>query len=278
MTPLLTKPKPGAIINPLHPLASGLVGFWLMNEGSGSKTYDISGNSNHGTIVNRPPWTGFKSGGAVDFNGVDQYIEIQHDDSFNNDYISISAWFISRRHYQYQELIRKGDNTGSQSFEIIMGYPTPDDIRFSVYVDSNWRHGGPVAIELNKLYHLVGTYDGSYIRLYLNGLEVGTPLAHSGVMTESPDIINIARRSTGDREFDGIIDHVRIYNRNLSVYDVKQLYQNPFADIITPSVLRLYSPTAPTGWTGTVNGVTNPSSICGVSVADIIKVNGVSST
>jgi len=264
------------MINPLHPLARGLVGYWLMNEGSGSSVKDISGKRNHGVLVNRPQWTGFKSGGAIDFNGTDQYIEIQHDNSFNNDYISISGWFISRRHVKYQELIRKGDNSGSQSFSVIFGYPDADDIRLSIFINSNWRHGTPVALQLNKLYHVVGTYDGSNIRLYLNGVEVA-PYGYTGTMTVSPDVVNIARRSSGDREFDGIIDHIRIYDRALLSSEAKQLYQEPFADIITPSVLRLYTqPTA--GWTGTINGITNPAEICGVSVADILKVNGVASS
>ena len=33
--------------------------------------------------------------------------------------------------------------------------------------------------------------------------------------------------------------------------------------------------TAPSGWTGKICGVTNPSKICGVSVANISKVCGV---
>ena len=50
------KPPLGARLIPGHPLANGLVGCWLMNEGSGNKVYDLSGNGNSGTLTNGPEW------------------------------------------------------------------------------------------------------------------------------------------------------------------------------------------------------------------------------
>jgi len=57
----------------------GLVGYWSFDEGSGSMAYDASGNENHGELkpsaTNRPQWTTGKISGALQFDGLDDYVE-----------------------------------------------------------------------------------------------------------------------------------------------------------------------------------------------------------
>jgi len=58
-----------------HPFARGLVGLWLLNEGSGNKVFDLSGNGNVGTFAGTAPsWTVGKFGSAVLLPGTDEYI------------------------------------------------------------------------------------------------------------------------------------------------------------------------------------------------------------
>lgn len=71
------KPPRGAVLNTTHPLARGLVGCWLMNEGTGRRIFDYSGNKNHGLMTNMDPATDWKAGPhgwAVDFDGGDDYV------------------------------------------------------------------------------------------------------------------------------------------------------------------------------------------------------------
>jgi len=44
------KPMYGVLLNPYHPLARGLVGCWLFNEGGGNSVFDLSGYGNHGML------------------------------------------------------------------------------------------------------------------------------------------------------------------------------------------------------------------------------------
>lgn len=76
----ISKPMLGTPLNLAHPLAQGLVGCWLFNEGSGNKVYDLSGNNNHGTLsgFSDPPtatsgWCAGPHGGALRFDGSDDY-------------------------------------------------------------------------------------------------------------------------------------------------------------------------------------------------------------
>jgi beta-lactamase regulating signal transducer with metallopeptidase domain len=72
--------------------SKGLVGHWSFDEGSGSIAYDSAG-TNHGTLVNGPVWTTGPIGGALEFDGGDDYIEVPYDDSLAiTDEITIGTW------------------------------------------------------------------------------------------------------------------------------------------------------------------------------------------
>ena len=51
------------------PTNLGLVGYWSMNEGTGTMAGDGSGNGNRGTLTNGPTWVDGKRGKALNFDG-----------------------------------------------------------------------------------------------------------------------------------------------------------------------------------------------------------------
>jgi len=52
-----------------------LVGWWRFDEGSGTVAHDTSGNGNDGTFHGDPQWVSGFIGGALEFDGVDDYVE-----------------------------------------------------------------------------------------------------------------------------------------------------------------------------------------------------------
>lgn len=62
------KPNLGDRINWGDPITKGLVGCWLMNEGSGNTVYDLSGSGNNGTVTGAT-WTGSTFGPCLSFDG-----------------------------------------------------------------------------------------------------------------------------------------------------------------------------------------------------------------
>lgn len=68
-------------------------------------------------------------------------------------------------------------------------------------------------------YHVAGTYDGTALRLYLNGSPVATPLAYSGGLATGNGVMF----SSNDEPLDGVLDEVRVYNRALSDSEVAAL-------------------------------------------------------
>ena len=73
-----------------------LVGYWRLDEGSGTIAYDSSGNGNDGTIIGDPQWVAGKNGQALDFDGTEDYIDVGlgAGDYFAtlNSGLSVAAW------------------------------------------------------------------------------------------------------------------------------------------------------------------------------------------
>ena len=71
----IIKPPVGAQLNLSHPFSRGLLGSWLLNEGSGKAVHDSSGQGNEGTLINMadPPaasgWCAGPFGNSLLFNG-----------------------------------------------------------------------------------------------------------------------------------------------------------------------------------------------------------------
>lgn len=124
-----------------------------------------------------------------------------------------------------------------------------------------------VNLSNNTWYHIVATFDGTNsMKVYVN-TTVTSLTSTPGDFTNG-GTVRIGRRSrtTNDNAImKGSIDEVGFWTRELSASEVSELYnsgdglQYPFT----------------AGWTGKINGVTNPSKLNGLAVANISTINGV---
>jgi hypothetical protein len=80
-------------------------------------------------------------------------------------------------------------------------------------------------IELDIWTHVAAVWDGAAMRLYKNGVGIGS-LEKGGTLSTNPDAkVSIGNQpaETGDRPWDGLIDDVRLYNRGLSEAEISEL-------------------------------------------------------
>src|SRR5262249_21949187 len=68
--------------------------------------------------------------------------------------------------------------------------------------------------------HLAATYDGSLLKLYINGNLVSS-LGITGLLDTSNGVLRIGGNSIWGEYFNGLIDDVRIYNRALNQAEVR---------------------------------------------------------
>ena len=85
---------------------------------------------------------------------------------------------------------------------------------------------GSAALPLNAWSHLAATFDGSTVRLFVNGVQAGS-LPFSGSMAASTGALRLGGNGVWGEWFAGLIDEVRVYNRALSATEIQQDMQTP---------------------------------------------------
>jgi len=210
-------------VRALYEWAPGPVGYWNFDENTGTNAYDTSGNNNTGSFVNNPTWTNGKYGGAINFDGDNDYVSIPDDDDldFGAGNFTIELWHYSKQVSEHACLIRKrigyAPYSGSAGFTI--GTISGDSRAYKIFVedenDNQNFHGTSNGVfEWNQWNHIamVVNHDGK-IKFYQNGvllINEDSALV-SGTDNNEPIQIGYVGMYTGD-DFNGLIDDVRIYN------------------------------------------------------------------
>ena len=238
-----------ASATPTASAPSDMVAHWEMNEGSDEIATDSSGNGNAGTLSG-PTWTiGVGNiGGALHFDGTDDYVDVGTFDviagSAGNDGLTLAAWFKADSFISTSadnRIISKSTGTSTQNHYWMLSTINSDGVklRFRLKTDGTTTtliaSSGNIAV--GKWVHAVATYDGSNMRLYQNGVEVGSTAKTGTISTNNAVSVNIGRSPDGSKEWSGIIDDVRVYNRALSEEEIQALISIPVEpDTIAPSV------------------------------------------
>ncbi|RLJ00337.1 MAG: hypothetical protein DRP06_02095, partial [Candidatus Aenigmatarchaeota archaeon] len=202
-------------------------GSWHFDENSGTTAYDTSGNDNDGTLTNGPSWVDGKFGKALEFDGSNNYVDCGNGESLNIiDAITIEAWFNRDTLDTSTWTAILSKEAGNTGYELQFRKGT-NDIGFQFYGGGAWRFSPEYTTSPNVWYHAVGTFDGSYLRLYINGKEVTPATSFTGSIVSSTNPVCMGNNpSFTDRRFNGTIDEVRIYNRALSAEEISDLYNN----------------------------------------------------
>jgi len=201
-------------VKQLYEFAPGPMGYWKFEEGVGTTAFDSSGNNNHaifGAGDSSPSWNIGKYGNGLLFDSTNDYLQITSTSgsTLNPKHaISVDAWvkFNETLSASYRPHI-----IGKNSSYFLIG-ETNQRPRFFIY-DTTWRFAeGTSNLLPNKWYHLSGTYDGSMIRIYVNG-KLENTVGPYGELNQNSSIIEIGRYGPTSSHFvGGIIDQVRIYN------------------------------------------------------------------
>jgi flagellin-like protein len=225
---------------------TSLFGYWNFDEGIGTTAADSSGKGNNGKFSgetfndgtlgstpnsddNDPSRVGGKYGKALSFNGVNNYVTIP--DSTNlrlKQSWTLETWAYWKTTGINQQFIHK-DNT------YLLGYVW-NNIEVSFHDGSNWQSLYTTSPpSSNTWHHIAGTFDGTYLKVYVDGVLNNT----KGPLTTSPTIANGAvylgyLNPSGTRWLNGTLDEVRIYNRSLTQAEIQADMQSSMP--ITPPV------------------------------------------
>lgn len=211
------------------PLDTGLVGHWTFDEGSGTTAYDRSGNGNNGTLTNGPIWTTGQLGGALSFDGVNDFVDMGDVLDLSPDY-TIVAWFNSNSLLGAQRIVFK-----DSPYALSLNDGGSGRLRhFNRSQSSIITDGIPAQIATGVYYHAVASFDSaSHIRvLYVNGVVSRQTSGVVGVTANTATPFRIGGSGSG-YFFNGQIDDVRIYNRALSASEIAELYRMDTTGTVT---------------------------------------------
>ena len=205
------------------PNFSGLVAAYGFNENSGTSATDASGNSNTGTISGATWTTQGKFGNALSFDGSTNWVAVNDSNSLDlTAGMTLEAWVnpaaLSGGSSGWRTVILK-----QQTSDLVYAlYGNTDQNRPSgyVYVGGELDTAGTAQLPLNSWTHLATTYDGSALRLFVNGVQVSNR-AVSGNIAQSSSPLRIGGNSVWGEYFSGLIDEVRVYNRALSQTEIQ---------------------------------------------------------
>ena len=211
---------------------SGLVAAYGFDEGSGTTTADRSGNGNTGTLANTT-WAGAGSGrfgNALFFNGSNSWVTVNSSSSLNlTTGMTLEAWVKPSLLGLYRTVVFR-EQPGNEVYALYAsqsssGQVPAGEVFVGGYKDAN----GPSALPTGTWAHLAETYDGSSLRLYVNGTLVATTSA-PGSLASSSGVLRIGGNNIWGEWFNGWIDEVRVYNRALSAGEI----QNDMFTSVTP--------------------------------------------
>jgi serine/threonine protein kinase/tetratricopeptide (TPR) repeat protein len=204
-----------------------MLGWWRFDEQSGTTAADASGNGNDGIVTGSPQWrpSAGRIGGALLLRN--SSVQISEEAPFDvTGEISVSVWTrIDTLDKWWQALVTKGDASWR-----LHRSGDADCLEFACngLLSSS---GGAASAKGNRVisdgrwHHIVATYDGMRIGLYVDGeLDASCPASGRLQTNDQPVCIGDNAEQSG-RHWNGWIDDVRIYSYALNEAEIAALYK-----------------------------------------------------
>ena len=205
---------------------SSLVASYSFNENSGLTAGDSSGNSNNGSISNATWNTGGKYGSALSFNGTNSIVSVNDSNSLDlTTGMTIEAWVKPTTLSSWRSILVKE----RPNHLVYALYANTDTSRPSgeVYVNGvNTDVRGTSQLPINTWTHVAVTFDGSNLKIFINGVQSSTK-AVSGSIGISSNSLRIGGNTIWGEYFNGLIDEVRIYNKALTDLEIENDRDTP---------------------------------------------------
>jgi len=198
--------------------------------------YDFSGNGNNGRLGNAtagtaPTWnvTGGKFAGAFEFDGTDDFINCGNDPLLNiTNNLTLEAWVnFDTTTNDYKGIVAKWCwGCGGGSYGLSKETGASNIFSFHIWNGSNSGILSDSVFATDTWYHVVGTYNGTTMLMYVNGVQQTQTLncGNNIITSTSPVTIGIFDNNNNFC-LDGTIDEVAIYNRTLSAEEILDHYR-----------------------------------------------------
>ncbi len=207
-----------------------MIAWWRFDQSEGSEAIDSSGNNLDGKLVGSAHFILDAERGYVLSIGIEGgYVDCGNDSSFNiTGPITVVAWIkVQTFDKQWQAIITKGNFTWR-----LHRNSDEDSLKFNcngLQNLDNFQVGvkGEISIDDGKWYHVVGVYDMEVQALYIDSVLDNFEKAQGNINSDTSPVWIGANAGVDEglnREWNGYIDDVRVYNRALTSDEIRELY------------------------------------------------------
>ena len=208
-----------------------LVGLWRFN----GDVFDSSVYGNDGTVIGGVSYVNSLMGQAFSFNG-STCVKVEDSDSLDIIQATLEAWVKPSVSIQtsYARIVFKGTNSPFKPLYFLAYDSSGKYMRMVVYISGVAKSATSTTAltDPTKLYHIAGTYDGTDVKIYVDGTLEGTTSVLGDVEIDTgSEALGIGRNTEANSYgYKGLIDEVRIWNFALSqdqlgkVYDFKSFF------------------------------------------------------
>jgi hypothetical protein len=192
---------------------------YLSYVGNLNTAYDLSGFGNTATLVNGTGFTG-TNGGAFLFDGTNDYISMGTASSVKPTQLSFACFFKINAITSVNVIAGKqGVGNGAASYAVVV---QNGQLHFRISNSSGAEYNASTAFSNTSTYnYAVGTYDGSNLRLYLNGASVGSSsVSISIIYSDSYPLLMGYYANAFATNMS--IGSLKLYNRALSDTEIQQ--------------------------------------------------------
>jgi hypothetical protein len=199
-----------------------LVGWWTFDDGSGTVAKDSSGHGNNGTLNGNPQWVPGYLGGALKFDGTDDYVDCGKDPSLDLTAWTITFWLNIAQNKDYNAFVVKGLDA-AENYEVL-GFGNGSMHMPIAFSDGTRTFVNTAAgiIVVGEWTHFAYSYSSTTgRRFYKDGSMIYSDAPAASAPKASTDVLTIGNERPLSRFTNGTMDEVRIYNRVLTAGQIK---------------------------------------------------------
>jgi hypothetical protein len=209
-------------------LADSPLAYWRLGESGGTTASDSSGFNRTGTYQNTPTLAqpGALAGdanAAVAFNGSDEYMGVPYAAALNPSQFTVEAWVnLTGGQGTFRSVVTSRDYAPGNARGYIL-YAASDNTWQLWTGNGSWNIVYGPTVTLNQWTHLVGTFDGTTARLYVNGTLAASSAAGYLQNTVRPLRVGSGATDKASPQYylPGRVDEVAVYGSALSASRVQ---------------------------------------------------------
>ncbi len=209
-------------------LTKGLVAYWMFNDGDGAIARDSSGNGHDGDLLGDPEWVEGRFGGALEFDGIEDEVNVPYDEALNPETFTVCLWanVEAGSAGAHRAGISCRDDFPQRGYIL---YAEPGDTwQYWIGVGAGgitWNSVQGPAVVTGEWTHLTEVYSNGEQKFYVDGELVGESEGELNLNTANELLIGAGANELDPHLFlfVGRIDDVRLYNRDLTEDEISKV-------------------------------------------------------